>query len=227
MRITRSSKTTISFATQKKRDIINEISDEYSRVANIFTEMFFGNNFQKKDLKKDITNIPESWLSARMRQCCAREAPGMVRSAVMSAAAKGTEAVKPVHTGRKMILSSQCVRIEKGRNSFDLWLVIHSVGNKMKLQIPMKRHRHMNLFSGWKMSDSVTVHRKYVMFSFGKETGEKKTEGKLTGIDCGINHLLATSEGNLHGHEVKPLINVIKRKKQASEAYRRAKKTLS
>gem|GEM_PF-6893494 len=30
--------------------------------------------------------------------------------------------VKPVHNGKKMTLSSQIVRIEKGRNSFDLWL---------------------------------------------------------------------------------------------------------
>jgi transposase len=134
-----------------------------------------------------------------------------------------------------MILSSQCVRIEKGRNSFDLWLVIHSVGNKpavngaerIKLQIPLKKHRHMNLFSDWKMSESVVIHRKYVMFSFEKETGAKKTEGKLIGVDCGINHLLADSEGVLYGSEVKPLINVIKRKKQGSEAYKRAKKTLS
>ena len=220
-------KTTIKFATQKKRDILDEIMDEYSRVAGIFIGMFFGNDFQKKDLKKEITNIPESWLSARMRQCCAREALGMVQGSVRSAAAKGAEPVKPKHTGRKMILSSQTVRIEKGRNSFDLWLVIHSVGNKLKLQIPLKKHRHLNLFSGWKMSDSVVFHRKYVTFSFEKETGEKKTEGKLIGADVGINHLIATSEGSLHGSEVKPLINVIKRKKQASKAYKRAKKTLS
>ena len=227
MKITRSSKTSLKFITEKKRDILNEIMDEYSRVANIFIEMFFGNSFQRKDLKKDITGIPSSWLSARMRQCCAREALGMVQGAVRSAAGKGIDPVKPVHTGKKMILSSQCVRTEKGRNSFDLWLVISSVGNKIKLQIPLKKHRHINLFSGWKLSDSVTVHRKYVMFTFEKETGKKKTEGKLIGIDCGINHLLATSEGILYGSEVKPLINVIKRKKQGSKAYKRAKKTLS
>ncbi len=227
MKITRSSKTSLKFITEKKRDILDEIMDEYSRVGNIFIEMFFGNDFQRKDLKKDIISIPSSWLSARMRQCCAREALGMVQGAVRSAAAKGIEPVKPKHTGRKMILSSQCVRTEKGRNSFDLWLVVGSVGNKTKLQIPLKKHRHINLFSDWKMSDSVTVHRKYVMFTFEKETGKKKTSGKLIGIDCGINHLLATSEGNLYGSEVKPLINVIKRKRQGSKAYKRAKKTLS
>ena len=227
MKITRSSKTSLKFMTEKKRDVLGEIMDEYSRVANIFIEMFFGNDFQRKDLKKEIVNIPSSWLSARMRQCCAREALGMVQSAVRSASAKGIEPVKPVHTGKKMILSSQCVRTEKGRNSFDLWLVIHSAGNKIKLHIPLKRHRHINLFSGWKMSESVTVHKKYVMFSFEKETGEKKTSGKIVGIDCGINHLLATSGGVLYGSEVKPLINIIKRKRQGSNAYKRAKKTLS
>jgi len=227
MKITRSSKTSLKFITEKKRDILNEIIDEYSRVANIFIEMFFGNNFQRKDLKKDIIAVPSSWFSARMRQCCAREALGMVQGAVRSAAAKGIESVKPKHTGRKMILSSQCVRIEKGRNSFDLWLVIHSVGNKIKLHIPVKSHRHMNLFSDWRLCDSVTFHRKYVMFTFEKETGAKKTDGKLIGIDCGINHLLATSEGVLYGSEVKPLINMIKRKRQGSKAYKRAKKTLS
>jgi len=227
MKITRSSKTSLKFMTGKKREILDEIMDEYSRVANVFIEMFFGSNFQRKDLKKEIINIPFSWFSARMRQCCAREALGMVQSAVRSASAKGTEPVKPVHTGKKMILSSQCVRIEKGRNSFDLWLVIHSAGNKIKLQIPLKRHRHMNLFSEWKMSESAVIHRKYVMFTFEKETEAKKTSGKLVGIDCGINHLLATSEGILYGSEVRPLINVIKRKKQGSKAYKRAKKTLS
>jgi IS605 OrfB family transposase len=85
----------------------------------------------------------------------------------------------------------------------------------------------MNLFSDWKLCDSVTVHREYVMFSFEKETETKKTEGKLIGIDCGINHLMADSEGVLYGSEVKNLINIIKRKRQGSKAYKRAKKTLS
>jgi hypothetical protein len=36
MKITRSSKTTIKFATAKKQEILNEILDEYSRVVNFF-----------------------------------------------------------------------------------------------------------------------------------------------------------------------------------------------
>lgn len=227
MKVKRSSKTSLKFASREKREILNEIQDEYTKIVNIFIDEFFDKELAKKDLKKEITNAPESWLSARMRQCAAREALSLCDGAKKKAKKLDEEAVKPVHRGKKMTLSSQCARIEQGKNSFDLWLVIHSVGRKIKLYIPLKKHRHFNFFSDWEMSSSVTIHREYVMFSFEKESGEKRTEGKLIGIDVGINHLLAFSDGSLHGSEVKPLIKTIKRKKQGSKAYKRAKKTLS
>ena len=225
MKVKRSSKTSLKFASREKRETLNEIQDEYTRVVNIFIDEFFDKELAKKDLKKEITNAPESWLSARMRQCAAREALSLCDGAKKKAKKIDAEAVKPVHRGKKMTLSSQCARVEQGKNSFDLWLVIHSVGRKIKLYIPLKKHRHFNFFSDWEMSSSVTIHREYVMFSFEKESGEKRTEGKLIGIDVGINHLLALSYGSLYGSEVKPLIEIIKRKKQGSKAYKRAKKT--
>lgn len=227
MKTTRSSKTTLKFLTQKKRVILYEIMDEYSRLVNIFILMFWNKDFKVSDLTKDITNLPESWLSARMRQCAAREAISAVTGAFDAAITKGEYPIMPVHTGKKMILSAQIVAIENGRNSFDLWLVLCSVGNKIKLYIPLKRHRHFNWFSEWKISNTVIIHRDYVQFSFEKETGPKKTEGKSIGVDVGINHLLATSDKELIGSDVKTFINIIKRKKQNSKAYIRAKKTLS
>lgn len=217
----------MKFLTESKREKLYEIMDEYSRVVNSFIDLFWGNHFTQKDLTKEITNLPDSWLSARMRQCAAREALGMVEGAYRKAEVVGEEPLKPIHTGKKMILSAQTVRIEKGRNSFDLWLVLHSVGNGIKIYIPLKRHRHMNWFQAWEMSNTVVIHRQYVQFSFEKEVGSKKTEGQLVGVDVGINHLLATSMGELIGSEVKSLINAIKRKKQGSKGYKRAKKTLS
>ncbi|MEW6381971.1 MAG: transposase [bacterium] len=217
----------MKFLTQKKRDILYGIMDEYSRLVNIFIVMFWDKDFKISGLTKEITNLAASWLSARMRQCAAREALGMVNGARKKAIARGEDPIRPVHSGRKMTLSAQIVAIEKGRNSFDLWLVLSSVGNSIKLHIPLKRHRHFNWFREWKISNTVIIHRDYVQFSFEKETGPKKTEGKSIGVDVGINHLLATSDKELIGSEVKPLIDSIKRKKQNSRAYIRAKKTLS
>ena len=227
MKIIRSSKTTLKFLTARKRQTLDMIMDEYSKVVNIFIAMFWGNEFTLKDLTKTITNIPESWISARLRQCAAREALGMVNGALESAKELEKEAVKPMHSGRKMVLSSQIATIEKGRNSFDLWLILTSVGNKIRIEIPLKSHRHMNLFAEWNRSTTVTIHRHFVQFSYETTIEEKVKTGQCVGIDVGINHLLATSQKELIGDQVKSLINRIKRKKQGSNQQKKARKTLS
>ncbi len=227
MKIVRSSKTTLKFLTKKKRSILFSVMDEYSHLVNTFIAIFWEKNLKLSDLTKEVTSTPDSWLSARMRQCAAREALGMVIGAREKAIVKEETPIVPVHTGKKMILSAQIVSIQKGRNSFDLWIVLTSIGNKIKLSIPLKRHRHFNWFTNWDMSTTVVIHREYVQFSFENEIQSKKEKGKSIGIDVGITHLLATSEKELIGSNVKELINTIKRKKQNSKAYTRAKKTLS
>ncbi len=206
--------------TESKRETLYALMGEYSRVVNIFIDMFWEQSLERKDLTKEITNQPDSWLSARARQCTAREALGMVTGAQSN----GHE--KPVHYGKKMTLSAQCVKIEDGANAFDIWLVISSVGNLIKLYIPLKSHRHMNGFDNWTRSSTVTIHRDYVQFTYEIETGPKLTVGHMVGLDVGINHLFATSDGTLHGRKTKALINVIKRRKYGSKGWWRAKKTL-
>lgn len=227
MKITRSSKTTLKFITAKKRTILNEVMDEYSLVTNTFIELFWESTYERKDLTKDVTNIPESWLSARMRQCAAREALGMVQGAKEAASTLEVDPIKPIHSGRKMTLSAQCVTIEDDVNTFDLWITLSSIGNGIKINIPLKKHFHMNKFAAWKRSTTVVIHRQYVQFSFELETGPKVAQGDKVGLDVGINHLIATSKGELLGSEVKELIATIKRKQQGSMAYKRAKSTLS
>ncbi|OQX24333.1 MAG: hypothetical protein BWK80_21300 [Desulfobacteraceae bacterium IS3] len=246
MKITRSSKTSLKFATAEKRKILDEILDEYARAANFFIDWFWEHpEIRAKDeIKKEIYSLPETWFTARMRQCAAREALSMVLGAEntenrrKSSAEREVEEllgyeifndpVKPVHNGKKMTLSSQIVRIEKSRNSFDLWLILTSVGKEIKLNLPLKKHRQ---FIRWekigKPASSVVIHRDYVQISFEIETGKKREDGKSVGIDAGINHLMTTSEREFLGNDVRPLISGIKRKRQGSKAYRRAKKELS
>ncbi len=227
MKIVRASKTSLKFITTKKRECLWEIMDEYSRLTNIFIDQFWKQSYELKDLRKEVTGQPDSWLSARMRQCAAREALGMVKGAKEAALSLEKEAIKPTHTAQKMTLSAQCVKIEEDVNSFDLWLTLSSIGRGIKLHLPLQKHYHLNKFKNWKRSSTVLIHREYVQFSFEFKTKPKVTQGKLVGLDVGINHLLATSEGELLGSEVKALIETINRKQQGSKAYKRAKKTLS
>jgi len=227
MKIKRSSKCTTKFMTAAKKVVLQEVMTEYSRVVNLFIAMFWEQDLRLRDLTKEITNLPESWLSARMRQCAAREALGMVDGARTKAERKGEEPVIPVHSGKTMTLSSQIVSIQKGRNSFDLWVVISCVGNGIKLSVPIKRHRHFNFFSDWKMASTIIIHKNYIQFSFETETEEKKTEGECLGIDVGINHLIALSNGVLSGSNVRQMIKRIKNKQQGSNKQKKAKKELS
>ena len=91
--------------TAEKQTVLCGVMDEYSNLVNIFIGIFWAKDLTLKDLTKEITNIPESWLSARMRQCAAREALGMVNGASKKAKQREEEPILPVHTGKKMTLS--------------------------------------------------------------------------------------------------------------------------
>ncbi len=127
------------------------------------------------------------------------------------------EKIKPHHHARRMILSSQIVSIESGRNSFDIWVILCSIGKKIKLSIPIKKHRHFNQFSGWKLSSSIVITRNYIQFSFEKEVEPKKESGVVIGMDVGIHHLIATSAKEFIGNDTNPLIDVISEKSKGQK----------
>ena len=83
MKIVRSSKCSIRFATNKKKEELQTILQEYGKVVNIFIEHFWKNGVVRNtELLKGIVDIPKNtWLSARLRKVAAREALAMVGSA--------------------------------------------------------------------------------------------------------------------------------------------------
>ena len=83
MKIVRSSKCSIKFATKKKKAELQTILQEYGKVVNVFIGHFWKNGVVKNtELLKDIVDIPKNtWLSARLRKVAAREALAMVGSA--------------------------------------------------------------------------------------------------------------------------------------------------
>ena len=82
MKIVRSTKCSIKFATKKKRLELQTILKEYGKVVNIFISHFWNNpEIDKTQLLKPIVDIPkDSWLSARLRKVAAREALDMIGS---------------------------------------------------------------------------------------------------------------------------------------------------
>ncbi|MGK0289308.1 MAG: IS605 OrfB family transposase [bacterium] len=250
MKLIRSTKSTLKYTTKQKKEAISMLLLEYKSAVNQYIDLFWNDeNLRVGNIKSSFLKKANTWLSSRARQCAAHEAYGMCKSSrdkekspLKSTSQKEMEEilgfnifdipVKPKHSGKKVDLSMNIIEIQEGSNSFDLWVRVSSLGTKghviPEFLIPIKQHKHFNNFlaKGWELSTTITLSKKEIQFSFSTETEKKKEKGIQVGLDVGMNCLLASSEEDMMGMEVKSLIQKIKRKRQGSKAWYRAKREL-
>jgi len=235
MKLIRSTKCSLKFATAKKKNDLLTILSEYSKVVNIFIDYFWLNpeKATKGELLKPVVDIPETWLSARLRKVSAREAIDMINASKQRWKEK---AVKPLHKGNRMYVSCTIANLVSTKNNdyktedsrlFDAWLHIASVGNKMIMDLPIKYHKHFNKYNNiGKRLNSYIITKNYVQFSFEIITEAKKEGKHCIGIDTGINALASLNNGNQYGRDIKGCIERVKRCKQKSKGYYVAKRAL-
>jgi len=230
MNILRSTKCSTKFATQKKKDELQSVLQEYGRVVNTFVDHFWTKPLKSKtELLKPIVDIPQTWLSARLRKVAAREALDMISASKERWKDKPNKLVKPVHKGKRMYVSCTIAELTEAKHTpeFDAWLHIASVGNKITMDVPIKFHKHYNwLCAKGKRLNSYIVTENYIQFVFETETGPKKTGKNCIGIDTGINALASLSTGQQLGKDIKQAIERIKRCEHGSNGQLRAKRSL-
>ena len=235
MKLIRSTKCSLKFCTAKKQNELSVILSEYSKVVNIFIDYFWLNpeKATKGELLKPVVDIPETWLSARLRKVAAREAIDMINASKVRWKEK---AVKPLHKGNRMYVSCTIADLVPTKNNgyksedslrFDAWLHIASVGNKMIMDLPIKYHRHFNKYNNiGKRLNSYIITKNYVQFSFEIITEPKREGLKCIGVDTGINALASLNNGNQYGKDIKGCIERVKCCKQKSNGYYIAKRAL-
>jgi IS605 OrfB family transposase len=235
MKLIRSTKCSLKFCTVKKQNELSVILTEYGKVVNIFIDYFWLNTDKatKVELLKPIVDLPETWLSARLRKVAAREAIDMINASKQRWKEK---ALKPVHKGNRMYVSCTIADLVSTKNNgyktedslrFDAWLHIASVGNKMIMDLPIKYHKHFNKYNNiGKRLNSYIITKNYVQFSFEIVTETKKEGLKCIGVDTGINALASLNNGNQYGKDIKGCIERVKRCKQKSKGYYVAKRAL-
>ena len=110
-------------------------------------------------------------------------------------------------------------------NNYLRTVVLSSIGNKIKLCLPLKNHKHNKKFNNWKRLSSGRLLRNNGKFKmeliYEKEATVVQKEKKELAIDAGINCLLSCSDGKQIGLELKRLINELNNKQQKSKAYDR------
>jgi IS605 OrfB family transposase len=228
MKIIRSTKCSLKFATVAKRQEVQRVLAEYGRVVNFFIDLFWEQPVSKSKLLAEVVNRPETWLTSRLKKVAAREALDMIKAAKVR---DGEKAVKPVHKGQRMSVSSTIATLEvpKEATEFDAWLKIRCVGEGIALDLPIRFHQHLNKLMNYPESqrlNSYIITERYVQFSWEIETGRKRTTGEQMGIDTGVNVLAALSTGLKLGLDIKSLIGAINRCEYGSKRQRRLRRAL-
>lgn len=221
MKIIRKSSCSLKFATNSKQETLDDIFEEYMWLVNCFIRLLWDKiDHLGSFATKEETDSINTWMTARMKQCAAKQAISIIKSQ-----RKKHRKTMPIFKGDSIELDSRFVDIQRGNNSFDIWLKLGSIGNKIKVLIPIKQHKHFNKYyedGSWNMLKSVRIRRSgYVDFFFEKTVMPKET-GIGVGIDIGINKMLTLSSGFVVGENIKEKINKVYRKQQKSKAWFRA-----
>lgn len=174
----RSSRCSLKFANANKRMEIQELCDEYKRVVQEFVDMLWDMHVKQAEkipslLPKEQTSQIKTWLSARMIQCAAKQASGVVRGTIRKHKKREAQYAIFVKSGQfkkarklrtyiskvsltkpelktcQLELDSRFVDINlDATNSFDIWVTLSSIrtdrGKGYKIVLPMKRTSHFN-----------------------------------------------------------------------------------
>jgi len=219
--VIKSSKVSIKYANTGRLQAVAEVIDEYGRVLQYFVDYLWELEKIQLLLPKAVTKSADTWLSARLLQCCAKQASGVVRGTrsrikkqeayikklnkegKYKKARKATryyrelKARKPEIKKVQMELDSRFVRIdESGSTCFEYWVTINNLGNKLNIKIPFKGTKHLNKMKALgTLKKGIRLSKKYITLMVEYELPATKPEGEVIGIDIGQTSMLNVSNG--------------------------------
>lgn len=249
----RSTKTTLKFSNKNKLDNLYLFLAEYRRVVGLFIDILWDMDKVPNLLPKEITSQVDSWLSARAIQCAGKQSAAIVKGTKTKETkrqfiinklnneckfkqARKLEAInnklrssKPNINEVEPVLDSRFVKIVlENETSFDGWIILSSLGNKMKIEIPFKAHKHFNkLKDNGTIKQTVQLSKKNITFLFELPEPKQKENGIVLGIDVGQTDAISCSDGqqiskDKHGHSYETICQKLAKRKKDSKSFRRA-----
>jgi len=221
----RKSTISLNLSNTGKLEQLRAYAVEYAQVVNFYINILWEQEvFTGSFIPKEIQEQASTWLGSVSKQCAGKQALAIVKSQRKK---PENERTKPIFKGNSLDLNANIVNIFDGDNSFDLWIKFKGIGNKIRFQIPAKKHKHFNKYQDWTRKKSAKLKissrgKFYLDIFFEKEQPEHKQIGSTVGIDCGFNKLLVTSDGQFLGTEFPEIVKKIQKKVQGSNAFKRA-----
>jgi len=253
----RSAKLSNKYANLNKHSDYNLFIDEYNSVAQQFIDILWNMNDISLLLPKDITDqITDTWLSQRAIQCIGKQVSSVIRGTrkkqkqriymLKKLQKEGKQhnnirklqrkiakvnMTKPNINDIHPVLDSRFITIDTNNDtSFDIWITLKSLGNRMKIPIPLKRTKVYNKWNELgKLKLSVRLYKNKIEVIFDIPNEPNKTEGNILGLDIGIKNTYTTSDNQKsipdnHGHTLESIMNKLSRKQKGSKAFERAQK---
>lgn len=226
--------------TKAKLDELQEIREEFARIQTYFAENYEDKipeqtkyDFMHAEYVQKCLKDTNTFFSARMIKQAFADAYGEILSAKHNMERRNNTYYRPSFRGKRILLTSYALSLEESKvKEFDLmlrlWCLKTDKGRGYKIYIPLKKNRMYNYWSeykdefnpdGGKRSTSAFLTDSYIQFFWSFESGPKKTEGEMVGIDFGIRTLFTLSNGVEIGGDILKHVNELRRKKQYSKGW--------
>ena len=224
--ILRSIKISLDCANAKKREKIEDVVNEYKDAVNYFLDFMASDNLYKID--EEIVKNYESALSYRYKQAAKRQAIN-IRKLWRKTKKKNS---KSPTFGGSLVLDKRHIQIEKANNTteFDYWLKISTLDKQHPIYIPFKSYEYANMyFDNWNLVNGGRLQKEnakwYLILTFETEETQNKQilKNKTKAIDIGYRKLIATSDREILGDNIKRLTEKAANRKQGSKKWKRTK----
>ena len=254
----KSTKSTLKFANNCKLSSLNQFLTEYTNVVQQFIDLLWNEKIILTLPDKSTTSKIYSWISKRAIQCAAKQASSIVRGTrrkqekrlykikelnkqgffkqarklktVYDSALINTPKLNNLNTFEAE-LDSRFVNIDmNNQTSFDGWIALTSLGNKLSIRLPFKKHRHFNkLLEQGAMKQGIRLSRTGITFMFDMPEPAQVLQGNTLGIDVGQKTTLSVSNGQAieadkHGHTYQTICKRLSRKIKDSKSFERTQR---
>ena len=172
-------------------------------------------------LPKEITSKINSWLSQRAIQSAGKQASAIIRGTRKKQEKRLFIYNKLIEDGKFKKARKLKVIIDKTKfskpnlknvnpelderfvkqdwnnhTSFDGIITLSSLGNKLKISIPVKKNKHFNkLLNQGEIKKGVRLSTKSITFNFDIPEVPKKEQGEILGLDIGVKNDFIVEEG--------------------------------
>ena len=237
----RSVETSLKFTNLHKKETLSRFLTEYRKVVQFYIDSCWGLDVQKY-VDKNIQ--PITWISKRAQQAAGKQAMSIIRGTLKKYDQRVYVANKLKDNGEKYShidltkpskpntkdipaeLDSRFCKIETSNNTFDLWITLGSLGDKISISIPIKKTRPFQKWSSQgTLKNSLRLNDKSITLFFDCEP-KPNVNTEVIGIDVGIKSCLSLSDGTQikscpHGHSLDSIIDRMKNKVKGSKSFRR------